>query len=251
MGEDSRILLTCRVALARAVYGRFPTLVLDDVFSALDADTEAKVFKALLGPGGLLDGKCVILATNQVYRFSHGTHITLLDQGRILQQGTYDVLMQDSEGHMAQLVRDFVAGGKGKGNEDKLEKAESRRDGDALDEPVDVEAQERKEGVQGSVKWKTYLYYLRGMGYVYAAFWIGFVVLCNIIDLSISIYLQAWTQTLPGSPRSRYGDFLGGYTGIVLGSMLCFCIAIVFAFLFAHPIASNRLHAWQIAGIMG
>jgi ATP-binding cassette, subfamily C (CFTR/MRP), member 1 len=41
-------------ALARAVYSKKPVLLLDDVMSGLDADTENIVFHRLLGRNGLL-----------------------------------------------------------------------------------------------------------------------------------------------------------------------------------------------------
>jgi ABC-type dipeptide/oligopeptide/nickel transport system ATPase subunit len=54
-----------RVALARAVYSRAERVVLDDVFSALDAETEAGVWGALFDrEEGLLRGKTVLLATH-------------------------------------------------------------------------------------------------------------------------------------------------------------------------------------------
>lgn len=54
-----------RVALARAVYSRAERYVLDDVFSALDANTEELVWDALFNPErGLLKGKTVLLATH-------------------------------------------------------------------------------------------------------------------------------------------------------------------------------------------
>jgi len=52
--------------LARAVYNRKAIVILDDVLKGLDADTYAKCFAALLGPGGLLrrDRTAVVLATH-------------------------------------------------------------------------------------------------------------------------------------------------------------------------------------------
>lgn len=41
-------------AIARAAYSKHEFLVLDDVFSGLDATTENAVFHNLLGPHGLL-----------------------------------------------------------------------------------------------------------------------------------------------------------------------------------------------------
>ncbi|PYI00738.1 ABC transporter [Aspergillus sclerotiicarbonarius CBS 121057] len=57
-----------RVALARAIYSGLDILVLDDVFSALDARTAGRIANRLLGPAGLLRefGKTVILSTHTV-----------------------------------------------------------------------------------------------------------------------------------------------------------------------------------------
>ena len=43
-----------RIALARAIYARKDLVILDDVLSGLDADTENRVFHNLLGNNGLL-----------------------------------------------------------------------------------------------------------------------------------------------------------------------------------------------------
>lgn len=51
-------------ALARAVYADAPILLLDDVLSALDGETEKHVFDSLFAPGGLVRDKTVVLATH-------------------------------------------------------------------------------------------------------------------------------------------------------------------------------------------
>lgn len=55
-----------RLALARAVYSRRPIVIMDDVFSDMDAHTSEFVFRQLLGKRGLLrrSGMTVILATH-------------------------------------------------------------------------------------------------------------------------------------------------------------------------------------------
>jgi len=58
-------------ALARAVYSKLPTLILDDVFSAVDQDTAHLMLTRLLGPEGLLrkSKSTVIIATHsRTYR---------------------------------------------------------------------------------------------------------------------------------------------------------------------------------------
>lgn len=53
-------------ALARAVYARNQIVLLDDPFSALDGETETKIFANLFGPEGLFRKlkAAVVLVTN-------------------------------------------------------------------------------------------------------------------------------------------------------------------------------------------
>lgn len=149
------------------MYGRFDTLILDDVFSALDADTEARVFRTLLGDGGLLHGQSVILATNQVYRLPSASYITMLHLGRPVEQGSYGELLA-ANGPMALLVQEFAAG---------TTHTKEAKVVDALAEAAEKEKsireadadRDQEQGATGSVKWSTYLLYLRGMGLWYAA----------------------------------------------------------------------------------
>jgi ATP-binding cassette subfamily C (CFTR/MRP) protein 1 len=157
--------------LARALYGRYDTYVLDDVFSALDAETEAQVFTNLFGPNGLLSGKSVVLATNQVYRLSYASWITVLQEGEVVEQGQFLDLMAD-EGVTAQLVREFAAGALAK--KERQEEAYQSGSGQAQSLEADSESDPSgslaasEHGMEakkrGATSWNTYLLYLRGMG---------------------------------------------------------------------------------------
>lgn len=154
------------MALARAVYGKFDTYVLDDVLSALDATTEAHVFAALFGSRGLLKGKSVIMATNQVYRLPQASFVTCLDSGCIAEQGSYEDLLSRG-GILADLVAEFSSG-------DKAEKtAETEARPDALTEEVaDAKSEKAEEGeksAKGGVAWSSYASYLKAMGSTNAA----------------------------------------------------------------------------------
>jgi ATP-binding cassette subfamily C (CFTR/MRP) protein 1 len=85
-----------RLALARAIYARKAIILLDDVFSALDAKTEQTVFKRLLSKEGLFkkNNTTVILATHAVQHLHAADHIIALDKdGHPVEQGPYDQLM--------------------------------------------------------------------------------------------------------------------------------------------------------------
>lgn len=223
------------------------TLILDDVFSALDADTEELVFSGLFGKNGLLQNRSVILATNQVHRLPHASWITALRQGAIAEQGTYSNLLAAGQ-ETSTLVRDFAAG-----SADRV--LSTPEVTDALAEPQSrstsvVEDPKEREGRQGTVSWRTYQLYVKAMGFITAFTWLGAVIAAAAIEVCINIYLQAWTDTLQGSPASRYAAFLGGYTGMQVGYLVAFCIGIYNAFLYAHPMASRKLHQWQLSGLL-
>ncbi|CAD0106232.1 unnamed protein product, partial [Aureobasidium uvarum] len=85
-----------RLALARAVYARKAIILLDDIFSALDAKTEQLVFERLLSERGLFrkHSTTVILATHAVHHLHAADHIIALGKdGSLVEQGSFQQLM--------------------------------------------------------------------------------------------------------------------------------------------------------------
>jgi ABC-type multidrug transport system fused ATPase/permease subunit len=86
-----------RLALARALAASGPQapglLVLDDPFSALDLDTEAKIvtgLRQLFGPSQPYAQQCtVVLFSHRLLAFPQADLVVVLDCGRILEQGTH------------------------------------------------------------------------------------------------------------------------------------------------------------------
>lgn len=84
-----------RVSLARALYLQSDLLVLDDIFSGLDADTEEKVFQQVFGADGILrKRRCtVILCTHSVRHLPLADYIITLGEGTVVEQGSFNELM--------------------------------------------------------------------------------------------------------------------------------------------------------------
>ncbi|OCF35103.1 ABC transporter ABCC.6 [Kwoniella heveanensis BCC8398] len=104
IGERGKILSggqKARVSLARAIYSRASTLLLDDVISAVDAQTSKHIIAhCFCSP--LLDGRTVIMASHAVEALAPLAHKAFfLDGGRCVWQGNGRELM-DSE-HMSHL----------------------------------------------------------------------------------------------------------------------------------------------------
>lgn len=80
-----------RVALARALVREPPILVLDDPLSAVDAKTEAAILAAIERQAAQ---RTVILITHRVAAARRCDSIIVLDQGRVVEQGTHESLVQ-------------------------------------------------------------------------------------------------------------------------------------------------------------
>ena len=79
-----------RVAVARAFLEDRPVMLLDEPTAHLDIETELDIKEKLLQ---LFEGKLVILATHRLHWMRHMDEVIVLDQGRIVEQGTHEQLM--------------------------------------------------------------------------------------------------------------------------------------------------------------
>ncbi|RYR13165.1 hypothetical protein Ahy_B04g070294 isoform B [Arachis hypogaea] len=81
-----------RVQLARAVYQDCDIYLLDDIFSAVDAQTGSFIFKECVM--GALRHKTILLVTHQVDFLHNVDSIMVMRDGRIVQSGKYDELLK-------------------------------------------------------------------------------------------------------------------------------------------------------------
>lgn len=79
-----------RIALARALIREPPVLVLDDPLSAVDARTEAAILEAIERQKAK---RTVILITHRVAAAQRCDQVVVLEQGKVLEQGTHDELI--------------------------------------------------------------------------------------------------------------------------------------------------------------
>jgi len=90
-----------RIALARAILARPRILLLDDVLSAVDADTEAHIIAGLREWTADLS---TIIVSHRLSAVRHADEILVLDRGRVEARGTHASLMGEG-GRYARLYR--------------------------------------------------------------------------------------------------------------------------------------------------
>ncbi|MHA3914326.1 ABC transporter ATP-binding protein [Halovulum sp. GXIMD14793] len=79
-----------RIALARVILKDAPILILDEATSALDSEVEAAIQRTLYG---VMEGKTVIAIAHRLSTIAQMDRIIVLDQGRIVEDGTHDDLL--------------------------------------------------------------------------------------------------------------------------------------------------------------
>ncbi|MCJ7870966.1 ABC transporter ATP-binding protein [Phaeobacter sp. J2-8] len=81
-----------RVTLARVILKNAPILLLDEATSALDSEVEAAIQTTLYG---MMEGKTVIAIAHRLSTIAQMDRILVLDEGRIVEQGSHDALLAE------------------------------------------------------------------------------------------------------------------------------------------------------------
>lgn len=89
-----------RIALARAFFREAGLLVLDEPTANLDPRAEYRIFQRLRD---LAQDRMVLLVTHRITNVAVADRIVVLDEGRIVQEGTYRELAEQ-EGLFQQLL---------------------------------------------------------------------------------------------------------------------------------------------------
>ncbi|KPV74356.1 uncharacterized protein RHOBADRAFT_54195 [Rhodotorula graminis WP1] len=216
-----------RVSLARAFYVNADIILLDDPLSAVDAHVGAAIFENAIR--GLLAGKTRILVTHGLQYLPQADWVVVMENGRIVEQGTYAELVA-SGSSFSRFADEYgvaavsTAVGDGDGDElvgkvDVVDEPKQKGKGGAAGRPL-MQKEEQAVGSVGLGTWKTYAKAANG--------W-----------LTLPFFALTWWQqrTFPLSDSS----YIGLYAGLSIGSAV-FTFSLGVATVFFGTSAARNLH---------
>ncbi|EPS27187.1 hypothetical protein PDE_02130 [Penicillium oxalicum 114-2] len=189
-----------RVALARAVYSRRPLVLLDDVLSALDANTAKHVSTHLFSPTGLFR--------------KHGTTVVYTGNSAADQYAD-SVLAIGTEGRSADIEKASTQIDQKPGKIDISRKSDKRLNIVDQEEPLSssqITTRQGNERPQEQTRtFSTTLYYLKSCGIVLSCTVCGLSVLYSFFLNFPTIWVNIWIQADMAHPYQDLGMYLGVY----------------------------------------
>lgn len=230
-----------RVSLARSVYSNAEIYMLDDPLSAVDSHVGKHIFDSVIGPNGMLKNKTRLFVTNSLNFLNQVDEIVMIEDGAIVQIGSYDELKANENAPFAKFIKNYLISHEKK----ELEKEEldasslSEKDGgDAVKSPlksqksVDAKSPPKpdpekpklgekitvKEKIEsGNVKLSTILEYLKACNIWLTIVFLTVFALSHVAQIASSVWLSIWSND-KANESNKYMR-LGVY--VALGFIQC------------------------------
>lgn len=238
-----------RVSLARAIYSRASILLLDDVLSAVDAQTAHHLYYECL-KGELTRGRTVILVSHHVQLCTRGaSYVVALDNGRLQFAGGRDEFLKTDV--IRTLVHSTDNGDPKEGEVKDVQTVEEKlapEDSDKSDSsstiaptPAEpnvqqkaprklVEEERRAVGRIGSDIWSTYIWACGGRWYW--AIFLFIMVIASLSPAAENSWLRYWSSQSSNQPFDDDHDtifYIAVYavmtfTGLIISTLRWFVL---------------------------
>ncbi|KAH7370165.1 putative ABC multidrug transporter [Rhexocercosporidium sp. MPI-PUGE-AT-0058] len=234
-----------RVSLARALYLQTDLLILDDIFSGLDADTENQIFRQVFGPDGLLKRRLstVVLCTHSIRHLPSADHIVALGGGFIVEQGTFDELMTH-QGYVKSLAF------RGPSNSDLSSEEMAANNSMPKSEPKLLRALAAVSSIGPDSNPSrqlgdrtVYMHYFKSAGLLLAVSSLLCAALFGFCMSFPTIWLKYWSDNAYSKhPAHSYAFYAGIYSFLQVGAMVWLGLLGVLLFIISVPRVGASLH---------
>ncbi|KAH9885049.1 ABC multidrug transporter [Xylariomycetidae sp. FL2044] len=243
-----------RVSLARALYLETDLLILDDILSGLDADTEDQVFQKTFGPKGLLRerGSTVILCTHSVRHLPAAQHIIALGNGKVVEQGAFDDLIANESYVQSLGIRSSSASANSDEKLDAItEKAGARSSMLAKTTTLSSMISEVDKTARQHGDRTVYKTYIQSMGNWLAAslFFLG--LCCGFFSNFPTVWLKFWADEAVAETHSHSSAYyIGIYAALQIGAMFSLITLVFFIMILVISRAGASLHHDALTTLM-
>ncbi|CAF0825031.1 unnamed protein product [Rotaria sp. Silwood1] len=193
-----------RVNMARALYRNADIYLLDDPLSAVDAKVAKHLFEKAIKC--YLQDKICILVTHQIQFLQDATKIIVLDNGRMVQMGTYVELLSSSSSFTRLLedIHQYEKHFRANIQKQKSIISSIQFEKDNEEGLINLHTHIDKKQ-EGKIQWHVYKSYLKaGLGSVF-----GFIIILFIftIQQATMMYSSWWLATWSDDESHRYSSF--------------------------------------------
>ncbi|KAK6542686.1 hypothetical protein TWF694_006630 [Orbilia ellipsospora] len=210
-----------RVALARALYAQKKLILLDDIFSGLDMHTQSNVFERVLGEHGLArkSKSTVVLVTHAVNLLCYADEIIALGkEGKVVEQGTFNELMQNQDGYVKAVVKEFQEQAKEKKSDEPSDaKAPTQSGPLRSSKKLDVAPTDPK---RQSGDWSLYNYFFSRIGTKVTITFLVFEVLSAFFATFPTLWLKWWSDANEKASNQRAGYYVGVYVFLQVAGLI-------------------------------
>ncbi|KAH6672787.1 ATP-binding cassette transporter abc1 [Plectosphaerella plurivora] len=233
-----------RVALARALYSKAPLILLDDVFSALDAKTSALLWERCFCTDMLRD-RTTVLVAQQPWLPEQADLSIHLEDGKIAE-------VKQNIG----VVRHPIVAAQEPAEDADTPEPELEARHDAFNEASvapekngDVVADEMKGGSGNSTRLLFFKYMTYFGSPMYAIFCIMVMVLTNAAWMASTLWLSIWVDASSRGEAVNIAFYLGIYSVFAFGEIIGYA-AVILVFENGAWHAARRLHHDFLQAIM-
>ncbi|KAK3487828.1 P-loop containing nucleoside triphosphate hydrolase protein [Neurospora hispaniola] len=234
-----------RVAVARALYSKAPLLLLDDIFSALDAKTAASLWKHSFC-SDMLKGRTIVLVTQMPWLASQADLAITMEAGTVkniernvgvvrtpveLEYGTTN--NEDSQESTTTLKIPLVPGGNRAGSPKKMKD--------------EISNEMSASGTSGRFTFLRYMLHFGGPGYVILA--LASNVIANAVLLGTTWWLSVWVNAYNKKEAVNVAFYITIYAAFNFGQALLSGISSLI-FNRGAWLAARKLHRGLTEGVL-
>ncbi|CRG87245.1 Multidrug resistance-associated protein 6 [Talaromyces islandicus] len=229
-----------RIALARALYSRCKVVLLDDVFSGIDAATTELVTRCLFGEKGLFRQlqTTVVLATHSSFLLHYADNVVILADGTVVDTGSLDSLQCRNSYIQGLEISPPTESITKESNEVPLDSQISNSQASNEDsEDAELLHHDRQDG-----DFSIYAYYASASGVTMVLSSLGLIFCWSFSREFPTIWLDWWSAANAKNPNSEVGMYLGVYVMLGIAGLIFMIAACWLLFVYVVSKSALQLH---------